>query len=334
MNKRTLGKYLGVGVLALGTSIYVLNASWLAPAPSGHPVLIAQRGVHQVYGREGVDDTTCTARHIPSPSHDFIENTLPSISEAFAIGAHVVEVDVRLTKDHEFVLFHDNTLECRTNGTGRVGDRTIAELKALDVGYGYTADDGKTCPFRGKGIGLMPTLEEALKAHAEERFLVQLKDGDPKLGAILVSYLEERGLARWGQLAFFGSAGAVSQLKSSTPEARVWSAGAAGRRLAGYLTLGWIGHVPKACDKGIILIPITQSGFIWGWPNRFLARMRQHRTDVMLIGRIDGLSGANFSRLDTQQELSRLPPQFDGSIWTDRIDVVGPELKRRIAPAP
>ncbi len=249
------------------------------------------------------------------------------------MGADAVEIDIRLTKDHEFVLFHDDNLECRTNGSGSVGERSLSELKALDVGYGYTADGGATFPLRGTGVGLMPTLEDVLKAQPDARFLVQLKDGAPRVGAILVAYLEDRGLAKWDRLVFFGSAGPVATLKSLKPEARVWLAGGAARCLSGYLASGWMGRVSKACDNGIIVVPITQSGLVWGWPNRFLARMRKHRTEVMLVGRIDGLSGANFSRLDTEKEIKRLPPGFDGSIWTDRIDVVGPALKRGIVPA-
>jgi glycerophosphoryl diester phosphodiesterase len=293
--------------------------------------VIAQRGLHQVYGREGVDDETCTARHIPPPSHMFIDNTLPSVAAAFALGADVVEIDVKLTKDHEFVLFHDNALDCRTNGTSWVGEHTLAELKVLDVGFGYTADDGKSFPLRGKGVGLMPSLAEALEAHPTSRFLIQIKDGDRGVGDIMVAYLEGRGLAQWERLAFFGSVRPVSRIKSLRPWARTWSAGSTARCLSQYLEYGWTGRVPTACDDGMIMIPISQSAYVWGWPNRFLERMRMHRTDVMLIGRVDGLSGANFSRLDTEEELRHVPPGFDGSIWTDRIDVIGPALLRQSA---
>src|ERR1700728_2540316 len=162
MRNGAITKYLGGGALAIASGLYLVNVSWLASPPSGRPTVIAQRGLHQVYGREGVDDDTCTARRIPPPSHMFIDNTLPSIAAAFALGADVVEVDVKLTKDHEFVLFHDNALECRTDGTGWVGERSLAELKTLDVGFGYTADDGKSFPLRGKGGGLMASLEEGL----------------------------------------------------------------------------------------------------------------------------------------------------------------------------
>src|SRR3984885_10890625 len=328
MSKGAIKTFIGVSVIAIAVGLYLVNASWLASPPSGRPTVIAQRGLHQVYGRGGVDDETCTAHHIPPPSHMFIDNTLPSIAAAFAMGADVVEVDVKLTKDREFVLFHDNALKCRTNGTGWVGERTLAELQTLDVGYGYTADDGKSFPLRGKGVGLMPSLEEALKAHPSSRFLIQIKDGNRGVGDIIVAYLEGHGLDQWDRLAFFGSARPVSRIKSLRPEARTWSAGSTARCLSQYLGYGWTGHVPKACDDGVIMIPITQSGFVWGWPDRFLERMRKHRTEVMLIGRIDGMSGASFSRVDTVTELKVLPPGFAGSIWTDRVDVVGPALSR------
>jgi glycerophosphoryl diester phosphodiesterase len=172
MRKGVIKQSFGLGVVAIGAGLYLVHASWLASPPSGRPTVIAQRGLHQVYGREGVDDDTCTARRIPPPSHRFIDNTLPSIAAAFDLGADVVEVDAKLTKDHQFVLFHDNALECRTDGTGWVGERTLAELKTLDVRFGYTADDGKSFPLRGRGVGLMPSLEEALTAHPKSRFTV------------------------------------------------------------------------------------------------------------------------------------------------------------------
>ena len=329
MRKPAIKKILSVAIIVGGAGLYLVNASWLASPPAGRPTLIAQRGLHQVYGREGVDNDTCTARRIPPPSHTFIDNTLPSIAAAFAMGADVVEIDVKRTKEHQFVLFHDNALEFRTNGTGPLAEHTLAELKALDVGYGYTADDGKTFPLRGTGVGLMPSLAEVLMAHPNSRFLVQFKDAEPEVGRIMVAYLEEQGLAEWSRLTFFGSARPLARLESLEPEVRTWSAKFTARCLSQYLEFGWAGRVSKACGDGIIMIPVTQSDFVWGWPNRFLERMRRHHTEVMLIGRIDGLSGANFSRLDTLEELKRVPPGFDGSVWTDRIDLVGPALAPR-----
>jgi len=101
----------------------LLNASWPATAPPGRPTLIAQRGLHQTYTSEGIDDQTCTAQHILPPAHSMIDNALPSIAAAFFFGADVVEIDVRQTKDDQFVLFHDYSLDCRTDAVGPVAEQ-------------------------------------------------------------------------------------------------------------------------------------------------------------------------------------------------------------------
>ena len=38
-------------------------------------------------------------------------------------------------------------------------EASMSYLRTLDIGYGHTADGGKTFPFRGKGVGLMPSLD-------------------------------------------------------------------------------------------------------------------------------------------------------------------------------
>ena len=76
----------------------------------------------------------------------------------------------------------------------------------------------------------------------------------------------------------------------------------------------------------MVIVPIDQAGFLWGWPNRFLDRMHRHRTEVMLIARVDSMSTGRFSRLDTAEEFSRVPAGFDGFIWTDQVKVIGPAV--------
>jgi glycerophosphoryl diester phosphodiesterase len=329
MKRHRIRQWVLLAVIALAAALYLLNASWLASAPTGHPTIVAQRGLHQTYSAEDVDDRTCTARRILPPAHLTIDNTLPSIAAAFALGADVVEVDVRRTKDDKFVLFHDYALDCRTDAKGPVAELSALELKTIDVGFGYTADNGQTFPLRGKGIGLMPTLADALEAHPNGRFLIQIKDNDPRIGELLIRYLEQERLAQWDRLAFFGSGRPLARLKDRRPEARVWFAASAGRCLMYYIAFGWAGYVPGVCNGGIIIIPIAQSGYLWGWPNRFLSRMRAHGTQVMLIGRVRGMTAADFSRLDSLDELSQVPSGFAGDVWTDRIDVVGPALELR-----
>lgn len=66
----------------------------------------------------------------------FPENTMTAFREAIKLGVDQIETDVRITKDNELVLIHDSTLDRTTNGSGKVCDYTLAELKMLDAGNG------------------------------------------------------------------------------------------------------------------------------------------------------------------------------------------------------
>jgi glycerophosphoryl diester phosphodiesterase len=72
------------------------------------------------------------------------------------------------------VVSHDWTVDCRTYGKSITREHSLAKLKSLDIGYAYPAND-KTFPFRGKGVGLMPSLEELLTAFSETQFLIYMK---------------------------------------------------------------------------------------------------------------------------------------------------------------
>jgi glycerophosphoryl diester phosphodiesterase len=96
-----------------------------------------------------VRNDTCTAARMLPPEHDYLENTIASMEASFKAGADIVEFDVHPTTDGHFAVFHDWTLDCRTNGKGVTREHSLQELKTLDIGYGYTADGGKTFPFRG-----------------------------------------------------------------------------------------------------------------------------------------------------------------------------------------
>ena len=142
--------------------------------------MIAHRGIYQNYDREDVDNFKCTAIKIFPPTHSYIENTIPSIKRAFDIGADIVELDVHPTKElnsknDRMVVFHDWELTCRTNASCESGcncnekkecitdQQSWDFLNKLDISYGYSSD-GKTFPFRGKGIGMMPTFKEAKRS--------------------------------------------------------------------------------------------------------------------------------------------------------------------------
>lgn len=107
-------------------------------------------------------------------SKNYPENTLEAFQSAVRMQVDVIETDVHLSKDGHIVIWHDPTLDRNTNGTGRVEDHTLSELKKIDAGYNFTTDNGKTYPFRGKGIQIA-TLAEALESSPSQRFNVDLK---------------------------------------------------------------------------------------------------------------------------------------------------------------
>lgn len=311
--------------LALLAGLYLFNASWLA-RPTGELTLLAHRGVHHTFPPEGVTDATCTASRIHPPTHDFIENTLPSMRRAFELGADIVEIDVHPTADGEFAVFHDWTLDCRTDGTGVTREHTLAELKALDVGHGYTADGGKTFPLRGKGRGAMPSLAEVLTAFPHRRFMINVKSNDPAEGEKLAAYLAARAPGAIARVTVFGGPKPVARLRAN-PHVRAFSKADYKDCVLGYLAWGWAGHVPDACRGAMVIVPQRQAWLLWGWPNRFLQRMQGAGAEVFIAGDLQLKPRQSLHGLDDPARLRDLPKGWKGGVSTDRIELIGPALR-------
>ena len=116
-------------VLAFAAFAYLNNTNLLATPDVGDPLLLAHRGLAQTYHREGLDNDTCTATRIDPPEHPYLENTIASMHAAFAAGADIVEFDVHPTTDGAFAVFHDWTVDCRTEGKGVTRQHTLARAQ-------------------------------------------------------------------------------------------------------------------------------------------------------------------------------------------------------------
>jgi glycerophosphoryl diester phosphodiesterase len=305
--------------------IFLNNTSIFSEPISETPKLLAHRGLGQTFSMENMQNDTCTAERIYQPDHPYLENTLESMEVAFQNGADVVEFDVHETKDKQFAIFHDWTLDCRTNVQGVTKDYTMAELKKVDIGYGYTADNGKTYPFRGKGIGLMPSLTEVLDHFPNKPFLIDIKSSDPNEGELLASYLAKLSVKRRNQLAVYGGDEPIAALKEKLPDMRVMSKATMKSCLIPYIAIGWTGYMPQACHNTQLHIPEKIGPWLWGWPNKFLNRMDQANTRVIVVGG----NGSGFSSgFDTPDDIKRLPADYSGWIWTNRIDKIAPLYKK------
>ncbi|MFK7899051.1 MAG: glycerophosphodiester phosphodiesterase [Myxococcota bacterium] len=62
------------------------------------------------------------------------ENTLPAFDLAIEQGATEVELDIRFSADEAIVVFHDDTLDRKTNRTGRVRHHASAHLLETEIG--------------------------------------------------------------------------------------------------------------------------------------------------------------------------------------------------------
>ncbi|MFP2931451.1 glycerophosphodiester phosphodiesterase [Pyxidicoccus sp. 3LG] len=121
------------------------------------------------------------------------ENTLDAFRQAVErYRTDMLELDVHLTRDGEVVVAHDATLERCTDGTGPLAALTLSELQRLDAGYGFTPDEGRTFPFRGRGARV-PTLREVLRAFPGLPLNVELKPDVPGIEEAFAQLLKEEG---------------------------------------------------------------------------------------------------------------------------------------------
>lgn len=116
------------------------------------------------------------------------ENTIVAYDLAVDMKADYIEIDVQRSKDGELVSIHDTTVDRTTDGTGKVGDLTLEQLKSLDAG------SWKGEQFTGEQI---PTFEEILdRYHGKVGILIELKAPEhyPGIEQQVADLIKERNL--------------------------------------------------------------------------------------------------------------------------------------------
>ncbi len=64
------------------------------------------------------------------------ENTLRSFRKAVDVGADGIELDVHTCATGELVVIHDDTVDRTTDGSGKVSELSLDQLRELDAGSG------------------------------------------------------------------------------------------------------------------------------------------------------------------------------------------------------
>jgi glycerophosphoryl diester phosphodiesterase len=144
------------------------------------------------------------------------ENTLYAFEQAAAMGVDVLEMDIHSTADDALVVLHDSTVDRTTDGTGAVHDLTLEQLKALDAGYDWSPDDGKTVPYRGQGI-TVPTLDEVFSALPAMPMNIEIKQAAPSIAAPLCRMIHEFDMTDRVLVASFHEE-AIKEFQSECPE--------------------------------------------------------------------------------------------------------------------
>lgn len=289
--------------------VWRLNRGGSASSAS-RPYFIAHRGVHQQMHPEH-DSWRICVRRIHAPEHDLIENTIPSIHAAFDHGARLVEIDIRPTADDDFAVFHDDMLDCKTEQKGPVAERTMPELRKLDVGYGYVTEGGEY-PLRGKGVGMMRSLDEVLDTFPGKEFVIDVKfSEEPEYWIRLERSLARRSPSDRKRLVVSGADHGIVKLRRRFSELRVVSRPMALRCVRDYMLLGWSGYVPTACRNSVAGTYHDTGWMMWGFPNIWIGRM--HAAGTVVLMRPRQLSEPAFA--------AAIPPGYMGGIQTDRIEV-------------
>ena len=95
------------------------------------------------------------------------QNTIPAFELAVQQGAQGIELDVHRSRDGQLVILHNFDVDETTDGSGRITEKTLAEIKALDAGSKFAPE------FAGTPI---PTLDEVFEAVGKRLFVnVEIK---------------------------------------------------------------------------------------------------------------------------------------------------------------
>jgi glycerophosphoryl diester phosphodiesterase len=143
------------------------------------------------------------------------ENTLYTFRRAVDLGVDVLEMDVHRTKDGQWVVLHDTTVDRTTNGTGPVNSFNLAELKRLDAAYHWSPDNGKSFPLRGKGLAI-PALSEVFEAFPQMRLNIEIKDAAQTELNSFCRLIHDYGMSQKVMVASFES-DALQKFRSACP---------------------------------------------------------------------------------------------------------------------
>lgn len=256
----------------------------IQPEPSSFPFFAADKsGCPVIYAHRGN-----TGR--------FPENSLESLVDASEVGSHVLETDLRLTRDRVLVLFHDSTLQRMTGRQGRVEDHTFAELQEMRVRQGGVE-------------AVIPSFESVVEALGNARFNVEIKEKDQAVMVALWNLINTHGLHDRIQVSSFHHEMLVGFRQISGNRIPT---GASPREAVEFLLLWYLGYeVPTA----FVSLQLPYGGSPW--------------LDTLVGAILKSDSGPKI-QVFTVNSADTIEPLFGGAsfgVMTDDPEVFMPEMR-------
>lgn len=244
-------------------------------------------------------------------------STMLAMERALEVGAHAIELDVHCTADGHLVVCHDATVDATTNGSGRIADMTLADVRKLDNGYRFEVDG--EWPYRGQGLGVA-TLDEVLEAHATTFLNFDIKETAPA-----VPPYEEKlaaTLRRYGRVDDVIVASFLDQATDAFSEiAPEISTSAGTMTVAQFWQAVQQGETPSPMRHHALQVPPDYSGTVI---------VDQRFVDVAHAA---GLA-VHVWTIDDPDEMRRLLSLDVDGIMTDRPSVLAEVLRTAGAPTP
>ncbi len=111
------------------------------------------------------------------------ENSMNALLYCIEKRFDMMELDVKMTKDSQMVVMHDNTIDRTTNGKGKVSDYTLADLQKLRLKNGL----GRVTQNQ------IPTFKEMMLA-AKGKILINVDKGNDHLNEVFAVLKETETL--------------------------------------------------------------------------------------------------------------------------------------------
>ena len=235
------------------------------------------------------------------------ENTLPAFELALAHGADVLEIDVRLSRDGEVIVIHDERVDRTCNAQGRVRDMSLSALKKLNASHHYTDLDGRS--LRQAGTSLI-TLSELFEYLPQAAINIDIKDNAQEAAVAVANVIKNAERVSTVNIGSFHSQ-ALAHFRDALPEATTAASQSEVAQL--YFRRGLYRHAAfeyLQIPRRYMGIPLDTHSFI------------QHATQR-------GIKTVYWT-INDQNTMHQLFKRRVTGIVTDRIDIAGKLLGRGV----